>query len=416
MEIISSRNLINVITKTLNLIDKRLIEHGERVGYIMLKMLQCEKKYGNDEILNFVLASVFHDIGAYKIEELDKMVQFETDTVENHSIYGYLFYKYLSPFDDTAKIILYHHLDYNKLKQYKYKYSDVAAYINIADRIDVISFISNNKLNLRYLRKYGDVRYSNKGLDLFEKANRQYKIIDNINNGSYKTELFQILEGIELSLDRKEKFLKMLIFSIDFRSEYTVMHTITTVSIADEIGRRMNLTEIERQYLHFAALVHDVGKITTPLEILESVNKLSSEEMKVMRNHVVMSEHILKDYINPEVLEIAIRHHEKLDGSGYPKKLTEKDLTLPQRILAVADIISALSGKRSYKDVFSKEKIVSILTKDKDEGKLCKDVVDCSIANFNDIMLNVEKNTSASLKMYSEMKDRFDEIYRKLAV
>jgi len=412
MELISSKDVISIIVKALNLIDKRLIDHGTRVGYIMLKMLQFDQKYSENEILSFVLASVFHDIGAYKSDELDKMVQFETDEVENHSIYGYLFYKYLSPFDDAAKIILYHHIDYNKLKGFQYKYEDVASYINIADRIDVMTFIGKGKMNLNYLRKFANTRFSNKGLDLFQAANNKYHIIDNIKDGSYKEELFSLLEGISLSFESKEKFLKMLIFSIDSRSEYTVMHTITTVSIADEIGQKLNLSEIDRLKLHYGALLHDIGKISTPIEILESDSRLRDGELEIMRNHVAMSEYILKDYINPEIVEIAIRHHEKLDGTGYPKKLNEKDLTLPERILAVADIISALAGKRSYKDIFSKEKIIRILTKDRDDGKLCKTVVNCATKYFDEIMDNVSRNTSTSLKIYGEMNCRYNQIYR----
>jgi len=97
MEIISSKNIINIIRKTLNLIDPRLIEHGERVGYMLCKMLQEEGVYNPEDLLSFTMAGLFHDIGAYKIEEIDNLVDFETDTPINHSIYGYLYYKYLTP-------------------------------------------------------------------------------------------------------------------------------------------------------------------------------------------------------------------------------------------------------------------------------------------------------------------------------
>lgn len=413
MDIISSKNVINIIRKTLNLIDSRLIHHGDRVGYIILKMLQYDKKYNEDEIRAFVMTSVFHDIGAYKIEELDKMVQFETDSVENHSIYGYLFYKYLSPLDDIAQLILYHHLDYNLLKNYKCQFEDVATYLNLADRIDVMTFISNNSLNLKYLKKYAGSKYSAYALELFEKANQEYKIVENIKSGDYIKELLLVLENVHFSLPQKEKFLEMLIFSIDFRSEYTVMHTITTVSVADEIGKRMGLLEKDRRNLHFGALLHDVGKVTTPIEILESTGRLSDEEMKIMRNHVVMSEYILKDYIEPEILNIAIRHHEKMDGTGYPKKLKGENLTLPERILAVSDIISALAGKRSYKEAYSREKIKLILMNDCDRGKLCRQVIHYVTKHLDEILNAVEKATKNPLSIYQNINERFEEIYAR---
>ena len=94
-----------------------------------------------------------------------------------------------------------------------------------------------------------------------------------------------------------------------------------------------------------------------PLDILESPGRLEEKDMRVMRAHVRITEMILSGLVDEEVLEIAARHHEKLDGTGYHKGLTEKDLTLPQQIAAVADMLSALYGKRSYKDSFDSGKI-----------------------------------------------------------
>jgi putative nucleotidyltransferase with HDIG domain len=191
------------------------------------------------------------------------------------------------------------------------------------------------------------------------------------------------------------------------------MHTITTVSIADEIGKLMGLKEYDREILHFGALLHDIGKISTPIGILEAPRKLTEEEMAVMKNHVLASEYILKEYINPDILEIAIRHHEKIDGSGYHRGLTLKDLTVPQRILAVADIVSALCGKRSYKDSFDKETILTILKKDSDKGKLCPDTVECVTMYFDEIMENVNQNTFEPLHIYADMKKKYNVIYEK---
>lgn len=126
MDIISSKNVVNIIRKTLNLIDDRLIHHGERVCYILHKMLSCENGYTNDQILSYTFTALLHDIGAYKNEELDKMIQFETINVWGHSIYGYLFLKYLSPLDDLAEIVLYHHLDYYKLNKLNSPFGKIA--------------------------------------------------------------------------------------------------------------------------------------------------------------------------------------------------------------------------------------------------------------------------------------------------
>ncbi len=76
--------------------------------------------------------------------------------------------------------------------------------------------------------------------------------------------------------------------------------------------------------------------------------------MKIMRSHVSITEDILGGTIAPDITKIAVRHHEKLDGSGYPRGLTEKELSMEEQVVAIADIVSALLGTRSYKEAYSK--------------------------------------------------------------
>lgn len=414
MDVISSKNVMNIVRKTLNLIDNRLINHGERVSYIMYKMLSFQGDYPRDKILQVTITSMLHDIGAYKIEELDDMLQFETRNVLRHSVYGYLFLKYLSPLKAYADLVLYHHLDYNKFQYIDIENKELANLLYLADRIDVyINYFSDKELE-DFLSNTTDNKVSTFAKELFKKANEELHILSNIKNETYLEEMNQVFEEIKYTEKEKKMFLRMLIYSIDFRSEYTVMHTITTVSVADEIGRLMELDDTDLENLHYGALLHDIGKITTPIQILEAPRKLTDEEMVIMKNHVKMSEYILKDYIKEEILEIAVRHHEKIDGTGYYRNLKGEDLTRPQRILAVADIVSALCGKRSYKDSFHKEKILMLLKKDKELGRLCPDVVDTVINNFDNIMLNVIKFTEEPLRIYSEISDKYNIIYNQL--
>jgi HD-GYP domain-containing protein (c-di-GMP phosphodiesterase class II) len=175
----------------------------------------------------------------------------------------------------------------------------------------------------------------------------------------------------------------------------------------------MNLSEEDQYNLHYGAFLHDIGKITTPLEILEAPRKLTYDEMMIMKQHVAMSETILKDYIDPNILEIAIRHHEKLDGTGYHKGLSGEELTLPQRILAIADIISALTGKRSYKESFEKDKIFTILLNDANNGKISKEVVECVEVHFEQLMMNSEQKCAITLDIYKNLNSRLEYIYKQ---
>lgn len=205
----------------------------------------------------------------------------------------------------------------------------------------------------------------------------------------------------------------MLVYTIDFRSEHTVVHTLATVNFAQQLGRLKRLSGKDLRDLYYGALLHDLGKIAIPLSILESTGRLSDQEMKIMKAHVRITEMILEGIVDNDVLQIAVRHHEKLDGSGYHKGLTGDQLTLPQQIVAVADILSALYGKRSYKDAFPKEKIQSIIQGDADNGKISKSTVECLMSHYDQIIAEFEKEKENTIGLYLQIKEQYAEMIER---
>jgi HD-GYP domain-containing protein (c-di-GMP phosphodiesterase class II) len=255
---------------------------------------------------------------------------------------------------DKAEIVLYHHLDYNRMGMIDSRYLHLIQLLSLADKMDTFLHVKEEKLPPDYFVRYRDIKFSGAALDLFQKAEERYGITANLVNGKYREELNVLLAKRAFSEQYKRGFLEMLVYTIDFRSEHTVVHTLATVNFAEQLGRLSRLSGKDLRDLHYGALLHDLGKIAIPLNILESNGRLSDDEMKIMKAHVRITEMILEGVVDDDVLQIAVRHHEKLDGTGYHKGLTAKDLTLPQQIIAVADILSALYGKRSYKEAFSK--------------------------------------------------------------
>ena len=413
MVIIESYNVINIICKALNRVDKRLINHGERVAYIILKMLQCENKLTKPELQKICLLAVMHDIGAYKTDEIDRLVEFETSNIWQHSVYGYLFLKKLSPLADLADAILYHHLPYEKFSEVECRHKKLAMIFSLVDRIDI--YMENNNFVLEEKAKtaFKSTHFSPDALELFYKANDHYGILENIKSGSYKEELKEYLKTCEFPDGEIDSYLKMLALTIDFRSQATALHTIMTVNISVEIGRMMKLDEYWSDAVYYGSLLHDIGKISTPLSILENTGKLTYDEMQIMKQHVSVSEEIIKDFINEDICNIAIRHHEKLDGSGYAYGLTAEQLTMCQRAVAVADILSALVGVRSYKKVFSKERTLEIINDMASNNKICKEIVSLVLENFDEIIENAQKRSKTILEVYSSISDEYEPLFLK---
>ena len=412
MSIISSKDVNEIIRKTLGIINNKIMSHGEITGYILYKMMEyehtyTEQHYTEQELVDYTMLGILHDIGLYKEDNVKNVSDFETKNLWPHSIYGFLFLKYLSPIGDRAEVILYHHLDYNRYSLIQSRYLHVTELLNLADKMDTVLHLKDEKLEPDYFAKYRDIKFSGAALDLFQKAEKCYGITENLVSGQYREELDVLLAKRAFSEQYKKGFLEMLVYTIDFRSEHTVIHTLATVNFAEQLGRLARISGKDLRDLHYGALLHDLGKIAIPLHILESTGRLSDDEMKVMKAHVRITEMILEGVVDDAVLQIAVRHHEKLDGTGYHKGLSAADMTLPQQIIAVADILSALYGKRSYKEAFSKEKILDIMNSDADHGKINRNVVTSLEKNYDSIINEFEKEKENTIGLYLKIKEQY---------
>ena len=416
LSIIRKENIIHILRQTLSMVAPRLISHGERVSYIVLKMLQYEGKHPPPEILNRCMLAIVHDIGAYKTEEIDRMVEFETESVWDHSIYGYLFVKNLTPLAGYADALLFHHLPWKDFDKVTCKNRSLASMLHLADRIDLYhesgAFMPENA----FFASSRDTSFSGEQIDLFLDAEQKLQILSRLKQGRYLDELIDLFEHGTFTEEELSSYLRMMVFAIDFRSESTVTHTITTVAISLAIAGLMGYRETDLKKIYFGALLHDLGKIKVPLSILEKPGRLTAEEMQVMQTHILYTEDVLKNYIDPEVYAIAVRHHEKLDGSGYPRGLCAQDLTTPQRIVASADIMSALTGKRSYKKAYSKETVLAIMDTMCRENKLCPQIGDVISQNYDRIMQSAMHNFGPVLSTYNSIMSDYAKIKEAVAI
>ena len=170
---------------------------------------------------------------------------------------------------------------------------------------------------------------------------------------------------VDLTEERLDQICLAFAEVIDAKSPFTYRHSNGVADAATAIARHLGENEAEVAFLHRAALLHDVGKLGVSNAILEKPAKLTAEEWNTMKKHPYHSRQILRRISGFEDLaEVAASHHEKLDGSGYYRRLGGDDLSLPVRILVVADIFDALSAKRPYRDSLPLETVLSMLMKE----------------------------------------------------
>jgi PAS domain S-box-containing protein/putative nucleotidyltransferase with HDIG domain len=154
-----------------------------------------------------------------------------------------------------------------------------------------------------------------------------------------------------LELEGSLKDTVMLISKIvEARDPYTAGHQANVSRLAGEIAEKMKLEKKRVQWVKTAGMLHDIGKVSIPAEILSKPGKLNELEWSLMKNHPLLGREILSEvHLGGPISEIVLQHHEKMNGSGYPNGLKGEEILLEARIIAVADVIEAMSSHRPYR-------------------------------------------------------------------
>jgi len=159
------------------------------------------------------------------------------------------------------------------------------------------------------------------------------------------------LERLRRSL---EETISALVSTLEARDPYTAGHQKRVAELAIAIATEMGLPNDQIDGIRMAGLVHDIGKIYIPSDFLNKTNHLNGPEYELFKSHCQVGYDILKTIDFPwPVAAMVLQHHERMDGSGYPQGLYGRDIILEARILAVADVIEAMSGHRPYRPAYS---------------------------------------------------------------
>lgn len=171
-----------------------------------------------------------------------------------------------------------------------------------------------------------------------------------IGNLRSRGDRLRILEKLELSLDHAVAAIAAM---VEMRDPYTAGHQRRVAKLATAIAEEMGMSADDQEGLHMAGILHDIGKIHVPAEILSNPGKLSDAEFEIIKTHAKIGWEVLKEIDFPwPVADMVYQHHEKLDGSGYPRGLKSDEILPAARILAVADVVESMTTHRPYRPGF----------------------------------------------------------------
>ncbi|NSZ66564.1 HD-GYP domain-containing protein (plasmid) [Agrobacterium tumefaciens] len=193
----------------------------------------------------------------------------------------------------------------------------------------------------------------------------------------------QVVEDIATCMQENSRAL-IAVTRLKSKDEYTFLHSIAVTALMVHFGRALKIDECAIRTLAMGGLLHDVGKMKIPLEILNKTGRLTDDEMTLIRRHPQYSRDIVALHGDmPEtVLDICLHHHERPDGKGYPEGLSGTDITIPVRIAAICDVFDALTSLRAYKKAWPAREAAEFMLRQK--GQFDRPLLTkfCSVMNL----------------------------------
>ncbi|WP_214078994.1 HD domain-containing phosphohydrolase [Mesotoga sp.] len=224
---------------------------------------------------------------------------------------------------------------------------------------DLLEHVDRSPVVLRWIKKNGEVVWAEQlNVPVYDNDGRLIAI-----------------EGIARDVTERQKanealkrafnsVVSVLSDMLNLKDPYTQFHEKNVAKLALEIAERMGLDEFAIESIRVAAMVHDIGKINIPTEILSKPGKLSDIEFEMIKKHPETAYEILRKVDLPwPVADIVYQHHERLDGSGYPRHLKSDEILLEAKIIIVADVIEAMSSHRPYRAALGFEAAIEEIKK-----------------------------------------------------
>ncbi|MDD2591402.1 MAG: HD domain-containing protein [Erysipelotrichaceae bacterium] len=387
-------NLLSCLSTAQDLVNNNLAKHQQQVAYLSFRIAE-EMVMSNERKKHIFFAALIHDIGALSSNERLEIIDDESSqSIHQHAFKGAALLEDYPYLKQESQIIKYHHMpwDHGNGRTYKDHIIPYESHIiHLADR--VVSMLKTKQNILTQLPKI--INHINDNIDgiyevriaeAFTSLSKKEYIWLDLTSFDPIAKVSQIGEYDSISLDIDEIIKLSHIFSrvIDFRSRFTTTHSAGVAVVAESLASLANFSQIECKMMLVAGFLHDLGKLAIKNSVLEKPEKLDSEEFNQMRSHTYYTYQLLDFLPGFDTIKIwASYHHEKLDGNGYPFHISGENLTLGSRIMAVADIFTAVSENRPYRLGMEDNKVVKTIQSLVNNKAIDGYVVDLLINNYD---------------------------------
>ncbi len=377
MNLIDANELLSAFSLALDKAENQPFEHAQRTTYIALQIAR-ELKLSEKELGDIYTASLLHDIGvitskADSHEDVSLLV--------SHCTTGADMIKGLPLSPEVVDYVRWHHANWNGSGPFERQGDEIplgAQIVYLADRIDLrlreLGSIYNDRSVIQdFLKKNKGTLFNPLVVEAFLDIQSREKFwLDH--SSSYLSGVLQVIQpkvNLQICFDTLEVMANTFATIIDNKSPFTYNHSKGLADLALAFGKHYAFPPETLQQLHTSALLHDLGKLTIPNEILDKPGKLTSVEYQIIKSHPYYTKLILSKINGLETIrDWAGNHHETQDGKGYPEGISGKELGIPEQIISLCDVYQALTESRPYREPLSHSKAIKIITDLVRNGKL----------------------------------------------
>lgn len=415
---IDLRQMIIAIETAVSQVGMNDTNHGKRVGYIAS---QLGHQLGfSDHDLQFTFdLGLLHDCGVSTQQMHSNLVNhFDWQDAHLHCEIGHCLLKDFDPLSKFAIPILYHHTPWNELKDLSIspEQARMANLIFLADRVDVLAATHYNTDILLFKTEILQLITSNEGtyfdpviVDAFRHVQAYEAFWISLKDNyitRYSWDMGQYKTSQNINIKELKQLSLIMGYIVDQKSPFTAQHSTGVANLGRYIASSMGLSTLQCQKIEIAGLLHDLGKLHTPDNILEKPGPLNDAERAIMNQHSYETYEILRHITGlDEIACWAAYHHEDLNGAGYPFHPTEQELSVEARIIAVADVFQALVQDRPYRQGLALDQVIDMLDDFTRKGKLDSTVVDqvksCGCECFEIAQVKVDNDCQSCMNLFS---------------
>jgi len=412
-------DLIKCLSMAMDLISPAVVNHHERVAYIAFS-IGAELGLSVDEQNDLILAGALHDSGALSLEERLDALDFETRHPHRHAELGYMLLRGFEPLSTAALLVRCHHVPWNDGRGSEFRGNEVLTGSHILHLADRVAVLINNQQEVlgqvgmicKRINEQSGRMFMPQLVDVFNGlATREYFWLD-----AASQSISSVLQGmaglktVKLDMEGLLGLSDLFRQIIDFRSRFTATHSAGVAVCAVALAGFAGFSERECRLMRIAGHLHDLGKLAVPVEILEKEARLTKEEIKVIKSHTFYTFRILEHISALDTINAwGSFHHERIDGAGYPFHHKGRDLSLGSRIMAVADVFTAITEDRPYRKGMSRDKTIEVLRQMADNMALDSDIVSLLCRRFDEVNTLRIAAQNASVEEYRSFLQQADQ-------